>query len=200
GGASAVQLLVEIADVAATTTWVTRRPPVFRDGPFTPDYGREVVAQVEARVRAGLPPGSIASATELSWTPQLLEARERGLLRRRPMFDRIVPGGVQWRDGAAQDVDVILWCTGFRPALDDSAPLRLRGPRGRHRRGRHPGGRRSPDPPGRLRAVCEHGRREPGRAGSRPRAARAAGGARPGLTARRRWHPRKISHIGALAA
>ncbi|GAB3804577.1 flavin-containing monooxygenase [Micromonospora zhanjiangensis] len=56
GGTSAVQLLVEIAEVAATTTWVTRRPPVFRDGPFTSDYGREVVAKVEARVRAGLPP------------------------------------------------------------------------------------------------------------------------------------------------
>lgn len=130
GGASAVQLLVEIADVAATTTWVTRRPPVFRDGPFTSDYGREVVAKVDARVRAGLPPGSIASATELAWTPQMREARERGLLRRLPMFDKIVPRGVRWRDGAAQDVDVILWCTGFRPALDHLAPLRLRGPGG----------------------------------------------------------------------
>ncbi|MFG3299683.1 FAD-dependent oxidoreductase [Micromonospora chersina] len=130
GGTSAVQLLVEIADVAATTTWVTRRPPVFRDGPFTPEYGREVVATVEARVRAGLPPGSIVSAGALAWTPQLRAARERGLLVRRPMFDRIVPGGVRWSDGAAQDADVILWCTGFRPALDHLAPLRLRGPRG----------------------------------------------------------------------
>lgn len=32
-GASAIQLLMEIAEVA-TTTWVTRRPPVFREGPF----------------------------------------------------------------------------------------------------------------------------------------------------------------------
>ncbi|MEU2171350.1 FAD-dependent oxidoreductase [Micromonospora chersina] len=130
GGTSAVQLLVEIADVAASTTWVTRRPPVFRDEPFTPDHGREVVATVDARVRAGLPPGSIISAGALAWTPQLREARERGLLVRRPMFDRIVPDGVRWSDGAAQDADVILWCTGFRPALDHLAPLRLRGPRG----------------------------------------------------------------------
>ncbi|MEU0155662.1 FAD-dependent oxidoreductase [Micromonospora fulviviridis] len=130
GGASAVQLLIEIADLASTMTWVTRRPPVFRTGPFTPDHGREVVAKVDARVRAGLPPGSIASAGELAWTPQLLEARERGLLVRRPMFDRIVADGVRWPDGAAQDADVILWCTGFRPALDHLAPLRLRGPRG----------------------------------------------------------------------
>jgi cation diffusion facilitator CzcD-associated flavoprotein CzcO len=130
GGVSAVQLMVEIADVAASTTWVTRRPPVFRDGPFTPDHGREVVATVDARVRAGLPPGSIASASELAWTPLLREARDRGLLVRRPMFDQIVPAGVRWRDGTARDADVILWCTGFRPALDHLAPLRLRGPRG----------------------------------------------------------------------
>ncbi|GAB3182180.1 hypothetical protein FHX75_111186 [Micromonospora palomenae] len=57
-------------------------------------------------------------------------SRDCNRVRRRPMFDRIVPDGVQWRDGTAQHVDVILWCTGFRPALDHLAPLRLRGPRG----------------------------------------------------------------------
>ncbi|WP_373307508.1 hypothetical protein [Micromonospora lutea] len=46
------------------------------------------------------------------------------------MFSRIVPDGVRWRDGAAQDVGVILWCTGFRPALDHLASLRLRRPLG----------------------------------------------------------------------
>lgn len=30
----------------------------------------------------------------------------------------------------SETVDVILWCTGFRPALDHLAPLRLRSPRG----------------------------------------------------------------------
>ena len=35
----AVQQLMEIAPVAAATTWVTRRPPVFREGPFGEDAG-----------------------------------------------------------------------------------------------------------------------------------------------------------------
>ena len=39
GGASATQLLGEISQVAATT-WVTRRPPVWREGPFDEDAGR----------------------------------------------------------------------------------------------------------------------------------------------------------------
>ncbi|MEV7908628.1 FAD-dependent oxidoreductase, partial [Streptomyces anulatus] len=61
-GASAVQLLMEIARVT-TTTWVTRRPPVFKEGPFDEEAGRAAVARVDARVRAGLPPGSVVGAT-----------------------------------------------------------------------------------------------------------------------------------------
>ena len=129
GGTSAVQLLTELADVARTT-WVTRRPPVFRDEPFTADYGREVVAMVDRRVRAGLPPESIVRATELPLTPQLRDARRRGVLDRSPMFDRITPGGVVWEDGTTLDVDAILWCTGWRSALEHLAPLGLRGPGG----------------------------------------------------------------------
>ncbi|HEY3505890.1 MAG TPA: NAD(P)-binding domain-containing protein [Actinocatenispora sp.] len=125
GGASATQLLAEISEVA-TTTWVTRRPPVFREGPFTEDLGRQVVAEVDRRVRAGLPPGSVVSATGLVPTPAVRAAMARGVLHRYPMFSRITPTGVAWADGRAVAADVILWCTGFRPALDHLAPLRLR--------------------------------------------------------------------------
>jgi cation diffusion facilitator CzcD-associated flavoprotein CzcO len=127
GGTSAVQILLEVADVAADTTWVTRRPPVFRAGPFGEEYGRAVIAKVEARVRAGLPPRSVVSVTDLPWTPQMATARERGVLVRRPMFERIEPDGVVWADGSRRPADVILWATGWRAALDHLAPLRLRG-------------------------------------------------------------------------
>ncbi|TDV53964.1 pyridine nucleotide-disulfide oxidoreductase [Actinophytocola oryzae] len=129
GGTSAVQLQLEIATVAETF-WVTRREPVFRAGPFTHEYGREIIARVDERVRAGLSPESVVSATDLGLTPEVVEARHRGLLARRPMFDRLVPTGVAWADGATLDVDVILWCTGWRAALEHLAPLGLRGPGG----------------------------------------------------------------------
>ncbi|GAA4218714.1 NAD(P)-binding domain-containing protein [Actinocatenispora rupis] len=129
GGASATQLLAEISQVA-TTTWVTRRPPEFREGPFTEELGRSVVAEVDRRVRAGLPPGSVVSATGLVPTPAVRAAMARGVLHRYPMFRRITPTGVEWADGRAVAADVILWCTGFRPALDHLAPLGLRAPSG----------------------------------------------------------------------
>jgi cation diffusion facilitator CzcD-associated flavoprotein CzcO len=129
GGASAVQLLDEISQVTSTT-WVTRRPPIWREGPFTPEVGREAVALVEQAVREGRPPASVVSVTGLLLTPAMQAARERGVLNRLPMFDRITPDGVAWDDGQQVQADVILWCTGFRPVIDHLSPLKLREPRG----------------------------------------------------------------------
>ncbi len=128
-GISAVQLLDEISRVTETT-WVTRREPAWRDEDFTPELGRAAVALVEDRVRRGLPPGSVVSVTGLPVTPAIRAARERGALDRLPMFDEITETGVRWPDGTTLDVDVILWCTGFRSSLDHLAPLGLRNPGG----------------------------------------------------------------------
>ncbi|MFD7662696.1 NAD(P)-binding domain-containing protein [Streptomyces sp. NPDC059788] len=152
GGTSAVQQLLEIADVAAATTWVTRRPPLFREGPFDEQQGRAAVARVEERVREGLPPQSVVSVTglpimavrhgrtartgPLAPSEALWPAREQNVLVRHPMFDRLTETGARWPDGARDDgvtgvdADAILYATGFRPALDHLAPLHLREPGG----------------------------------------------------------------------
>ena len=129
GGISAIQLLDEISRVTSTT-WVTRRPPEFRTGPFDEAAGRAAVKLVEDRVRQGLPPRSVVSVTGLPVTPRVEAMRERGVLRRLPMFSDIVVEGVRWPDGTVVRADVILWCTGFRSALDHLAPLGLREPDG----------------------------------------------------------------------
>lgn len=129
GGASATQLLMELAPLAAETRWVTRHEPVWREGPFTEDYGRRVVGLVEERVRQGLIPRSVVSVTGLALNDRTRAAIESGVLDRKPMFDRITPTGVAW--GSEHfDADIILWATGFRHDLDHLAPLRLRAPGG----------------------------------------------------------------------
>ncbi|MFE9044546.1 NAD(P)-binding domain-containing protein [Streptomyces sp. NPDC007818] len=130
GGASATQHLLEIAGHAAATTWVTRREPVFREGPFGEAEGRAAVALVEERVRQGLPPRSVVSVTGLPLNDALRAGLADGVLDRQPMFERITPTGAVWADGRTVEADVILWATGFRPAIDHLAPLRLRGPGG----------------------------------------------------------------------
>ncbi|NPD03564.1 NAD(P)/FAD-dependent oxidoreductase [Nocardioides sp. zg-1308] len=128
GGASAVQLLGELAPVTGTL-WVTRRPPVWRDG-FDAEAGLAAVTAVEERVRRGLPPASVVSVTGLALRPQEQEAARLGAYDRQPMFERIEAEGVRWADGRFEPVDAILWATGFRPAVDHLAPLDLRSPAG----------------------------------------------------------------------
>lgn len=129
GGISAIQLLDEISKVTRTT-WVTRTPPRWREGPFDQDAGRAAVRLVEERVRAGLPPNAVVSVTGLPVNERTEAMRGRGVLERQPMFSEITETGVRWADGRELAVDVIAWCTGFRSSLDQLAPLLLREPGG----------------------------------------------------------------------
>ena len=124
-GISALQMLDEISQVAATT-WVTRREPEFRARDFREEDGRLAVARVEERVRKGLIPGSVVSVTGIPETPSIAAMRERGVLSRLPMFSEITETGIRWADGREEAVDAIVWATGFRSALDHLAPLGLR--------------------------------------------------------------------------
>ncbi|KRB37678.1 NAD(P)-binding domain-containing protein [Microbacterium sp. Root180] len=128
-GISAVQLLDEISHVAETF-WVTRREPEWSDAAFDVPARVAAIAGVEERVRRGLPPGSVISVTGMHWTPWARAAEQRGVLVRHPMFASIEEDGVRMPDGSFVAADVILWATGFRPALDHLAPLRLRTPEG----------------------------------------------------------------------
>ena len=124
-GASAVQLLDEISHVAETI-WMTRREPQWVEEDFDLPARSAAIAGVEARVREGLPPGSVIAVTGMHWTPWARAAQDRGVLVRHPMFASIEEHGVRMPDGAYIGADVILWATGFRPALDHLAPLKLR--------------------------------------------------------------------------
>lgn len=128
GGASAVQFLGEIAPVT-DTLWVTRREPHFVEH-FDGEAGYRAVQMVQERVLQGLPPQSVVAVTGLVLRPQEQRAKELGAYTRHPMFASIEPDGVRWSDGRFEPVDVILWATGFRPAINHLAPLGLRGPLG----------------------------------------------------------------------
>lgn len=122
GGISAIQLLDQISKVTATT-WVTRRPPEFRKGPFDDMAGHNAVAMVEERVRKGLPPLSVVSVTGLPVSPEVIDMEKRGVLKRFPMFSEITRTGVKWEDGREEKAEVILWNTGFKSALDHLTPV-----------------------------------------------------------------------------
>ncbi len=117
GGISAIQLLDQISQIT-TTTWVTRRPPLFREGPFDDMAGHHAVAMVEERVRQGLSPLSVVSVTGLPYTSEIQKMEQRGVLKRFPMFKEITEKGIKWDNGIEQKADVILWNTGFKSSLN----------------------------------------------------------------------------------
>lgn len=126
GGNSAAQILAEISTVA-TTTWTTLRPPR-----FLPDDidGRDLF-HVATKAAADPTAPNVGDLGDIVMVPPVTEARTRGVLTARPMFDRVTPTGIAWDGGETLDADAIIWATGFRAHLDHLAPLGLTGPDGR---------------------------------------------------------------------
>jgi cation diffusion facilitator CzcD-associated flavoprotein CzcO len=122
GGNSGAQILAEVSQVAETM-WVTIEPPR-----FLPDDvdGRVLFEQATARFTAlqqGRGQESTGGLGDIVMVPSVKEARARGVLRSVRPFTAFTSEGVIWPDGRPTPVDAIIWCTGFRPALDHLAPL-----------------------------------------------------------------------------
>ncbi|MBB1255325.1 ArsO family NAD(P)H-dependent flavin-containing monooxygenase [Streptomyces alkaliterrae] len=132
GGNSGAQIAADLALSGVATTWATRRPPR-----FLPDEvdGRALFDVATARRRAldagRADTGGVASLGDIVAVPPVRAARDAGLLARRPMFTRLTTSGAEWPDGSRTQIDAVVWCTGFRPALSYLSPLGLRGPHGR---------------------------------------------------------------------
>jgi len=130
-GNSAAQILAEVS-VVADTMWVTPSPPR-----FLPDDvdGRVLFAAATQRVLAQKqgtePPEAGGGLGDIVMVESVRDARVRGVLDARPLFNRLTPAGLGWSDGTEEHVDAVIWCTGFRPALRHLAPMRLRGSDGR---------------------------------------------------------------------
>lgn len=123
GGNSGAQVLAELSKVA-DATWVTPTAPV-----FLPDDvdGRVLFERATARWKASqegrepdVPAGGLG---DIVMVPPVREARGRDVLHSVPPFERFEADGVVWGDGGRTRVDAVIWCTGFRPALDCLASL-----------------------------------------------------------------------------
>ncbi|KQM23822.1 pyridine nucleotide-disulfide oxidoreductase [Frigoribacterium sp. Leaf8] len=127
GGTSAIGFVLELDGVAASTTWVTRRPVDWLDqGELDVESAVAAVAAQDRAARAGQALPSIVSGTGVPRTRRFVSGIERGVLVERPMFATVEPDGVRWADGTSAHADAIVWATGFRPELRHLAPLGLR--------------------------------------------------------------------------
>jgi putative flavoprotein involved in K+ transport len=103
---------------------VTYAPPT-----FLPDEvdGRVLFEQATARFNATQEgrPFQPANLGDIVVVPTVKEARERGVLSSVRPFTTITPSGVVWTSGREEEVDAIIWATGYRPALDHLTSLDL---------------------------------------------------------------------------
>lgn len=129
GGNSAAQLVAEISETT-TTTWVTDTPPRFLPDDVDGRVLFDLATRRAADIAAGRPDnGGIADLGNIVMVPPVLAARERGVLQALPMFEGLSEDGVYWADHE-QRADVIVWATGFRPALAHLRTMHLREPDG----------------------------------------------------------------------
>ncbi len=125
GGNSGAQILAEVSQVA-DTTWVTPEPPT-----FLPDNvdGRVLFERATARWKAQQGIGVEAPAPgglgDIVMVEPVKAARARGVLETVRPFERFTPKGVVWPDGRETQIDAVIWCTGFRPALQHLAGLNV---------------------------------------------------------------------------
>ena len=129
GGNSAAQILAEVSEVA-TTTWFTLEPPKFLpdevDGRYLFEFAtRQYKAKLEGKKLE--PSGGLG---DIVMVESVKAARERGVLVTQPVFEHFTERGVVLADGSTQDFDAVIWCTGFRAALDHLAPLNVIEPNG----------------------------------------------------------------------
>ena len=124
GGNSGAQIHAELS-LVADATWVTRREPR-----FLPDDvdGRALFDRATTRYetrQAGRDPNQSVESIlgDIVMLPPVRAARERGDLAAVRMFERFTRAGVVWPDGREEPVDAVIWCSGFRPALDHLRPL-----------------------------------------------------------------------------
>lgn len=114
GGNSGAQILAEVSNVAETI-WVTSQPPI-----FLPDDvdGHVLFQRATNRVLGKDNASQVGGLGDIVVVPSVKDARDRGVLKSVRPFSHFHENGVTWQDGTSSDLDAVIWCTGFRPALD----------------------------------------------------------------------------------
>lgn len=130
GGNSGAQVLAEVSQVSETS-WVTLKEPT-----FLPDDidGRVLFERATRRyysMQQGNEEEPVGGLGDIVMVPPVREARDRGALKSVRPFRSFTKDGVMWPDGTEEPIDVVIWCTGFRPSLEHLKPLGVIGDDGR---------------------------------------------------------------------
>jgi len=128
-GNSGAQILAQVSRVA-DTIWVTQKEPH-----FLPDHvdGRFLFDAASQMYEAKMQGKAYKSPTlvDVVMVASVKDARERGVLKSFPPFESFTAHSIVWHDGREENVDAVIFCTGFRPSLKYLTSLRIINANGR---------------------------------------------------------------------
>jgi putative flavoprotein involved in K+ transport len=130
-GNTGAQLLAEVSKVASTL-WATHKEPEFLpddvDGRVLFDLA---TAKYEAEKQGKPFDASQYHLGNIVMTPAVKEARDGDVFKSKGRISSIEEAAVVWENGDREDIDAILWCTGFGFATDHLSDLASADSRGR---------------------------------------------------------------------
>lgn len=127
-GNSGAQIMAEVS-LQSDATWVTLTEPQFLpddvDGRTLFDVASEKYRALTSNVTSDSP--KTAKSRDLLGSVVMVApvktARDSGRLVSRRMFQKFTSDGVIWDDETKENIDAVIWCTGFEPSLDFLRPL-----------------------------------------------------------------------------
>lgn len=128
-GNSGAQILAEVSKVTETL-WITMKEPCFLPDHIDGRYLFDAATQMYEAQKAGKefkPP----SLGDIVMVEPVKDARERKVLRSVRPFDHFTPDSLVWSDGRKEKVDAVIFCTGFKPALQHLSGLGIVTPDGK---------------------------------------------------------------------
>jgi putative flavoprotein involved in K+ transport len=114
-GNSGAQILAEVSK-STGTIWITQKEPRFLpdhiDGRFLFDAATQMY-EAQKVGKQYKPP----SLGDIVMVDSVKDARSRKVLKSLRPFDHFTDDSIVWEDGHEEKIDVVIFCTGFKPAL-----------------------------------------------------------------------------------
>lgn len=122
-GNSGAQILAEVSKVTGTL-WITQREPRFLpdhvDGKFLFDAATQMY-ESQKMGKAYKPP----SLGDIVMIDSVKDARTRKVLKSGRPFQKFAEDSIIWSNGHEEKIDVVIFCTGFRPSLNHLESLQV---------------------------------------------------------------------------
>lgn len=115
-GNSGAQILADVSRVA-DTIWITQKEPRFLADDIDGRYLFDAATQMYAAHKAGkhyTPP----SLGDIVMVESVKDARKRKVLVSVRPFNHFSEDSLIWENGHKEKIDAVIFCTGFRPALN----------------------------------------------------------------------------------